>query len=189
MAWMAWTWPTAVFFIVIATTLTIFTLLAIKFPETPRKGVLQIETTRGDRLFIHTSRLCLYKFGMAGSGRREPTVRAIRLPCLRFCGVPLGVRGGLRILRANTFKMHNFISNFRIWRERMTFPLKSSTAIVLSLGMLSTPVFADMDAAKAFLDSEIGDLSVLPRGEQEAEMQFFCRCSQALRRHGDQSCV
>ena len=55
----------------------------------------------------------------------------------------------------------------------MTFSLKSSTAIVLSLGMLSTPVFADMDAAKAFLDSEIGDLSVLPRGEQEAEMQFF----------------
>jgi glycerol transport system substrate-binding protein len=46
----------------------------------------------------------------------------------------------------------------------MTFSLKSSTAIVLSLGMLSTPVFADMDAAKAFLDSEIGDLSVLPRG-------------------------
>lgn len=52
MDWMAWTWPTAFFFIFIATTLIIFTVLAIKFPETPRKGVLGIETTRGDRLFI-----------------------------------------------------------------------------------------------------------------------------------------
>ena len=32
---------------------------------------------------------------------------------------------------------------------------------------------ADMNAAKAFLDAEIGDLSVLSRAEQEAEMQFF----------------
>ncbi|SEK48620.1 DUF2160 domain-containing protein [Pacificibacter marinus] len=52
MDWMAWTWPTAAFFIIIGCTLTVFTVLAIKFPETPRKGVLQIETTRGDRLFI-----------------------------------------------------------------------------------------------------------------------------------------
>ena len=52
MAWMAWTWPTAIFFIVIACTLITFTVLAIKFPEMPRKGVLGIETTRGDRLFI-----------------------------------------------------------------------------------------------------------------------------------------
>jgi predicted small integral membrane protein len=28
------------------------TLLAIRFPETPRVGILRIETTRGDRLFI-----------------------------------------------------------------------------------------------------------------------------------------
>lgn len=52
MDWMAWTWPTALFFIIIAMTLTIFTVLAIKFPETPRKGVLGMETTRGDRLFM-----------------------------------------------------------------------------------------------------------------------------------------
>ncbi|MCF7698968.1 DUF2160 domain-containing protein [Loktanella sp. M215] len=50
--WMAWTWPTAAFFIVIAVLLTTFTVLAIRFPEVPRKGVLRIETTRGDRLFI-----------------------------------------------------------------------------------------------------------------------------------------
>ncbi|QOL80475.1 DUF2160 domain-containing protein [Pseudooceanicola spongiae] len=52
MAWMAWTWPTAAFFLVIAALLLTFTVLAIRYPETPRTGVLQIETTRGDRLFI-----------------------------------------------------------------------------------------------------------------------------------------
>ena len=52
MAWMAWTGPTAIFFAVIACLLIIFTILAIKFPETPRVGILRIETTRGDRLFI-----------------------------------------------------------------------------------------------------------------------------------------
>lgn len=52
MDWMAWTWPTAVFFIFIASTLIVFTVLAIRFPEAPRKGVLGMETTRGDRLFI-----------------------------------------------------------------------------------------------------------------------------------------
>ncbi|WP_444451957.1 DUF2160 domain-containing protein [Rhodobacter capsulatus] len=52
MAWMAWTLPTAIFFGVIACLLVTFTVLAIRFPETPRVGVLRIETTRGDRLFI-----------------------------------------------------------------------------------------------------------------------------------------
>ncbi len=52
MAWMAWTSQTAIFFGVIALLLVTFTVLAIKFPETPRTGVLRIETTRGDRLFI-----------------------------------------------------------------------------------------------------------------------------------------
>ena len=52
MDWMAWTWPTAIFFLVIASLLITFSVLAIKFPETPRRGILRIETTRGDRLFI-----------------------------------------------------------------------------------------------------------------------------------------
>ena len=49
---MAWTFPTALFFWVIAALLLAFTWLAIRFPETPRRGVLGIWTTRGDRLFI-----------------------------------------------------------------------------------------------------------------------------------------
>ncbi|MDX8351054.1 DUF2160 domain-containing protein [Cognatiyoonia sp. IB215182] len=52
MEWMAWTWPTAIFFMVIAALLITFTFLAIRFPETPRVGILRIETTRGDRLFL-----------------------------------------------------------------------------------------------------------------------------------------
>ena len=52
MEWMAWTWPTAIFFGIIAATLIVFTILAIKYPEAPRIGILRIETTRGDRLFI-----------------------------------------------------------------------------------------------------------------------------------------
>jgi predicted small integral membrane protein len=50
--WMAWSFPIALFFFIIACLLILFTLLAIRFPETPRIGVLRIETTRGDRLFI-----------------------------------------------------------------------------------------------------------------------------------------
>ena len=52
MAWMAWTLPTAIFFAVISCLLVTMTVLAIRYPETPRIGVLRIETTRGDRLFI-----------------------------------------------------------------------------------------------------------------------------------------
>jgi len=55
-AWMAWTWQTGLFFALLASVLTVMTLLAIFKPETERVGVLRIPTTRGDRLFI--SLLC-----------------------------------------------------------------------------------------------------------------------------------
>ncbi len=50
--WMAWTLPTALFFHVIAGLLLVFSYLGLRFPERPRRGILGIETTRGDRLFI-----------------------------------------------------------------------------------------------------------------------------------------
>ncbi|WP_316160454.1 DUF2160 domain-containing protein [Bradyrhizobium sp. SZCCHNRI20481] len=51
-AWMAWTAPTAIFFATLACTLGVMTLLAARYPEAERVGVLRIPTTRGDRLFI-----------------------------------------------------------------------------------------------------------------------------------------
>ena len=68
--WMAWTLPVALFFYVIGSLLVVFTLLAIRFPETPRVGVLRIETTRGDRLFISllgSAFICLAWLFFAGA--------------------------------------------------------------------------------------------------------------------------
>jgi predicted small integral membrane protein len=51
-AWMAWTLPTAIFFVLLAMTLAVMTWLAVAYPEAERIGVLRIPTTRGDRLFV-----------------------------------------------------------------------------------------------------------------------------------------
>lgn len=51
-AWMAWTPPTAIFFAAIALTLATMTILAVRYPEAERVGILRIPTTRGDRLFL-----------------------------------------------------------------------------------------------------------------------------------------
>ncbi len=50
--WMAWTLPTATFFIVIACILIAMTVWQMLSPSVARRGFLPIETTRGDRLFI-----------------------------------------------------------------------------------------------------------------------------------------
>lgn len=53
----------------------------------------------------------------------------------------------------------------------------TSTAMALALVALGAPAQADMAAATAFLDAEIGDMSVLDRAGQEAEMQWFIDAS------------
>ena len=50
--WMAWTLPTATFFVVIAPLLLGMTIWELKAPSVARKGFLPIDTTRGDRFFI-----------------------------------------------------------------------------------------------------------------------------------------
>lgn len=50
--WMAWTTPTAIFFVVIALILCAMTVWQTLAPAGERKGLLPITTTRGDRLFI-----------------------------------------------------------------------------------------------------------------------------------------
>ena len=53
LSWMAWTWQTGTFFGVIALMLIGMTLWEIRRPGgDPRHGVLGLDTTRGDRLFI-----------------------------------------------------------------------------------------------------------------------------------------
>ena len=51
--WMAWTVPTATFFLIIFCLLVIMTIWEIRSPGgAPRIGLLRFETTRGDRLFV-----------------------------------------------------------------------------------------------------------------------------------------
>ncbi|MDD1795306.1 DUF2160 domain-containing protein [Enterovibrio makurazakiensis] len=52
MSWMAWTLPSALFFITIGCMLTAMTVFEVLRPCVERKGFLPIRTTRGDRLFI-----------------------------------------------------------------------------------------------------------------------------------------
>ena len=53
LTWMAWTWPTAGFFVFIALSIMAMGLLEYRNPGgAPRHGVFGLDTTRGDRLFI-----------------------------------------------------------------------------------------------------------------------------------------
>ncbi len=50
--WMAWTPTTASFFVVIVLLLAAYTVWGIRSPSLPRRGLLPMATTRGDRLFV-----------------------------------------------------------------------------------------------------------------------------------------
>lgn len=53
LGWMAWTWPTALFFIGLFTAMGIIIFIEINYPGTSeRRGALGLTTTRGDRLFL-----------------------------------------------------------------------------------------------------------------------------------------
>jgi len=69
-AWMAWTLPTAIFFVLLALTLGVMTWLAAAYPEAERVGILRIPTTRGDRLFVSlvlTAVIHLVWIGLVGT--------------------------------------------------------------------------------------------------------------------------
>lgn len=51
--WMAWTWSTAGFFIGVFGAIALMGVLEWRFPGgAGRRGILGLDTTRGDRLFI-----------------------------------------------------------------------------------------------------------------------------------------
>ncbi len=78
LSWMAWTWPTAALFILIALSIAALGVWALFAPGGDRRlGVVRLNTTRGDRLFI----------AWLGSGFTG-------LGWLAACGAPLGVRWG-----------------------------------------------------------------------------------------------
>lgn len=52
LAWMEWTLPTAIFFVVIAAMLVSMTIWQAVAPSPERRGFLPIATTPGDRLFV-----------------------------------------------------------------------------------------------------------------------------------------
>jgi predicted small integral membrane protein len=53
LSWMAWTWQTALFFGAIALALVLMGIWEWRSPGgNPRRGILRLTTTRGDRLFI-----------------------------------------------------------------------------------------------------------------------------------------
>jgi predicted small integral membrane protein len=53
LSWMAWTWPTAAFFLFIVLCLTTMVVWERRVPGgAPRRGIFGLDTTRGDRLFI-----------------------------------------------------------------------------------------------------------------------------------------
>jgi predicted small integral membrane protein len=53
LSWMAWTWPTAAFFIFVVCAIAAMGFWEYKVPGGgARRGVIGLDTTRGDRLFI-----------------------------------------------------------------------------------------------------------------------------------------
>ena len=55
MNWMAWTLPTALFFVAIALCLVVYTLWGVRSPSLPRRGFLPPDPTRGGRLGLLAS--------------------------------------------------------------------------------------------------------------------------------------
>jgi predicted small integral membrane protein len=66
LSWMAWTPPVAIFFVGVALLLVSMTIWEIVSPTVPRKGLLPMVTTRGDRLFIGL--LCAAYVNLAWTG-------------------------------------------------------------------------------------------------------------------------
>jgi len=52
LSWMAWTFPSALFFVAVATALVVLTVAELVSPTLARRGFLPLVSTRGDRFFI-----------------------------------------------------------------------------------------------------------------------------------------
>ena len=81
LTWMAWTWPTAAFFAFILLCLIAMTVWERSAPGGgPRHGILGLDTTRGDRLFISllgSAFIFLAWLGLVGPPLWAPTGIAV----------------------------------------------------------------------------------------------------------------
>ena len=67
LSWMAWTWPTALFFVFIFASIAAMGIWEYYSPGgAPRRGVFGLDTTRGDRLFITLLGNCFIFLGWLG---------------------------------------------------------------------------------------------------------------------------
>lgn len=82
LTWMAWTWPTGLFFIVVALSIAAMGAWEVFQPGgDARRGIFGLDTTRGDRLFI----------GWLGTG-------FIHLAWLGLVGTPLWIPLGISLI-------------------------------------------------------------------------------------------
>ncbi|MEO1092922.1 MAG: DUF2160 domain-containing protein [Pseudomonadota bacterium] len=81
LGWMAWTWPTAAFFVFVFGAIATMGVLEARWPGgAPRHGILGLDTTRGDRLFISllgSAYIFLAWLGLLGSPLWGPLAIAI----------------------------------------------------------------------------------------------------------------
>ena len=81
LSWMAWTWPTAAFFVFIALAIAAMGVWEYYSPGgAPRRGILGLDTTRGDRLFISllgSAFIFLAWLGFVGTPLYGPLVIAL----------------------------------------------------------------------------------------------------------------
>ena len=91
LSWMAWTWPTAAFFLFILLCFIIMSVWEYYSPGGgPRHGILGLDTTRGDRLFISllsTAYIMLAWLGFFGAPLYAPLVIAILIAIAVFLWV------------------------------------------------------------------------------------------------------
>ena len=71
MGWMAWTVPSAMFFVILIGSLAVLLIWELVSPTKARRGFLPIPTTRGDRFFV--SLLAAAFIHMAWLGLTEAT--------------------------------------------------------------------------------------------------------------------
>ena len=67
LTWMAWTGPTALFFVFIFASIAAMGIWEYYVPGgSPRRGIFGLDTTRGDRLFITLLGACFIFLGWLG---------------------------------------------------------------------------------------------------------------------------